>query len=728
MSAITPSGTVVDMQVTANFAGWILLQKDGRILATGDIGAFQSRIQPNGELKFNNDEIAFYKNNLSGGSLITSATMTQTSPDITIESARALAVDYLNGAIYILDGDGDMLFLGKNAKRNLLPKPVASDIYRDMELSPNGDQMFFLTGNGMFFTSGNTSFGASWSDLIAGDKYRDMTLVKSGSVVTQVIITDDDGKLTVVGPKDAAISNLVSLVDTKNIVPGLIRRVKLFPGYSKTIALMEGSGKMHFFSKDDSAIPTDGLIFADEAGINDDRVVQLETTNINLQSVVDSVRSILSGISKSNASLVMPYVAPDYKDKSGADAKGLQQSLQSMFAFWKVKSLSFSSSIKNPFTITNQGDTVTANVSADFVGEFPNIGVVFPTGTTGTTIQLSPSQAALIPLVSDQNMCFREIGDGRAWTIEYWQVNDLGRDAATYISQTDPTGLLDSTAIMYLTEMIPSTRLAITQPISSGPEAPVWIHGRANNADNNLKYGAILVVFRETFIWYQASVPYVTFTYFLGQSLNVPNYDTIPMKFKRQTDGSYKLVSMNLRQVMGVNENTTNLDVTQVDTTITLPAGQVTAGFTSGPFGFKFSSRGEVVTQLKGDADIYHDGTTLFAGSKYGGVMMLPENTDIFSLDPQAYIKTLNWSAVKNNQYDTVQGQDQTTDTTEGVSATLAYGRSYLVISADGKRFGFIQIPVAPTGTGTTTATDTTFQYITFDYRYEDSFILPMNF
>lgn len=728
-SDVRPDGPIVDMQVTANLSGRIVLQKSGRILASGSIGTFQSRLQPNGELSFKSDEIAFYKNSLAGGSLIVSPTPGQ----ITIESARAIAVDFLNEAIYVLDGDGDMLFLGKNAKRNMFPNPVGIDIYRDMELSPAGDQMFFLTGNGMFFTAGAASTIGTWSNLISEDKYRDMELVKTKSGVTNVLITDDDGKVIVVGPSDSTLQSLISLIDIKTIPAGSVRRVKLFPGYTKTIALMEGSGAVHIFTKDNSTIQSDTLIFADQAGIDDDRVVQMATTNINLQSVVDAVKSVINGIKTENVSMIMPYVAPDYKDKSGTDAKGLQTALQSMFDFWDVQDFSVSATnnlggayssllgtLGDPFTLSNQGDTVTANVMVDVDYWYPTMQFTQVGGDSGSTTTLAARTGILIFYPFSQSIRIQKVADGRSWTYELWKITDFGRRGVSLM--TSSTSLAE-TDLQYLTRQLSNKIIGRYQATSAGAEAPMQVDMAVPN--NTISPAGLLIIFEEKFFWQDAEPPLLSITSYLGSSNSTifGLYDQIPFKFKLQADGTYKLVSMNLRQMIRQNQSA-SMPVTS-GSQYNPPLSQLQGQTVNYPSGFSFAKRGVNLTVVRGDSDIWFNGTNIMPGSDKGAVMMLEEGTDIFSIEPESFIKKLNLSMVRLNPHDTAMRTTTSPETAN--SATFIAGRSYFVIAGDGKHFGFVQTPLN-SGVSSGSSTDNTVADITFDFRYEDNWVIPDNF
>jgi hypothetical protein len=712
------NGVVADIEVTPLFSGMIIVQTDGRYLGSGNVGIFQSRLQPNDELLFAADEIAFYANSTAGGAWIESPTTGQ----ITLESVRDVEVDWINGAIYILDGDGDMLLLGKNAKRNLVPEGVGMDLYRDMELSPSGDAMYYLTGNGMFFTRGSASVG-SWSDLIAEDKYRDIELVINNNAVAAVLIINDDGRVTMVG-SDSEINSLLSqVVLPSDVEPGTVRQIKVFPGTPKSLAIMTGSGQVYVFGNKTRTLPTDSYLFADEPGLDDDKIVDLETTSVNLQSVIESVRSIMAGISSEDTSKIMPYVASNYKDRTGADASGLQKSLNAMFNFYEIKSFSESLMVNNAFTIMNNGDEVTANVVVDFVGWYPRIqSLDVEVEDPGSLIRSSGGET--IYFINSQQLYVRELGDGRGWEFEFWKITRFGGDIENLIE-----GTLEDEDYNLLSKTLGNKLLTRYVPTSRGPENPIRINFTVNQT-SLVNPTSLMVWYRQYALNTDAQPPILIYGDYPGYlaSVNAPQFDTIRMKFKRQSDGNFKLIDMNMRQVLNINESA-GLELTENDAEP--PYTQLDGIEIEAPFGFNFMQRGVVPTIISGDADVnLQDAETFRAGSRLGAIMMLPDGTDIYSLDPQAFLKTINMQLVRNNPYDPNR-DTQGGEPTGGYTASVVPGRAYFVIAADGKRFGFIQVPPAQTGTGQpgTGGVIITPEGQTYiDYRFEESWVLPAGF
>ncbi len=704
---------VIDMEVTPTFSGQIAVQVDGQVIGSGDLGSIFARVmQPDGSFKFPENEVFFYKNSLSGGVLISNPTEDQ----ITIESARDVEVDFVNGAIYVLDGDGDMLFLGK-ANTDLRPEPMGIDMYRDMELAPNGKVLYFLTGNGIFSSAGNSAI-SGWSDIVVGDVYRDMSLRTSGGAVTHVVITDSDGNITVLGG-GAVKTTLESLTSDIPIPAGTIRQVKLFPNTDNTIILIEGSGKVHILTNDENVVaPTDQLIFSDQPGLDDDIIVDTETTSINLQSVVDSVRDIIDGFSVENSSQIMAHVSPDYSDKTGADVVGLQKSLNSFFGLYEVQNYSISNANPNNFTVVNQGDTIVAQVIIDLSLWYPTVFYRVPEveqDAIGGTYEGRFLFSSDTRITFDQTISIREVGDGRGWFVELYEIRNYGR-------QQDE--LLDSDTaeyedIIYLLGLTRNNRLATYVPRRIGMDDPMMVNLNINEK-NSLEPYNVLAIFREPYYATDSAPPVFEFTTFQGSFLSSIGFDIVDFEFKPNADGVMKLVSMDMRQVITTNDSQfISVDPTDQQNPLT----DLSDNEVAGPTGFSFKQRGPVKAIFQGDADvIVPDSQTLQGSFPLGGIMMLPEGTNIFTINPSVMVKDeLNRSIVKQNPYD----PNQDTGNVDGVGfvASLLPGRAYFVIAADGIHYGFIQIPEIPGG-----LEDTEDVIIPFDFRYKDSFILPKGF
>ncbi len=712
-SSIESITRVVDMEINSTFSGLIMVQVDGNVLGTGDLGVFRTNLQPNGELLFPQSQIAFYRNSLTGGELILEATESQ----IRIESARDVEVDWTRGAIYVLDGDGDMLYLG-NANTNLRPQPMGIDLYRDMELTPDGNQLYFLTGNGLFSVSGGSSVG-SWSNLVEGDVYRDMSLVIQGNTVSNVVITDENGNITVVG-SGAIKSRLEALKPPASIAPGTVRQVKLFPGDTTMLMLVQGSGQVTVLGGTDPLLPRDGIVFADQAGLEDDQIVDTETTSINLQSIVEAVRSIIDSFNGENTAKIMAMVSPAYKDPTGANAAGLEQSLRQFFDFYEVESFSESRAVPNHFTISNQGNIITAQVMMDLAVNCPGLEYfvtqVDASAVGGETIGRMLFSESGIPF--DQTLRIREVADGRGWVVDIWEIRNFGRRTFELINTQD----VQYDDINYLTRLPNNFRTAIYPVMNEQLDPPISVFLDVDEANPLAPYNVLLVI-RENWLHRNVSPPAFEFSLYDGTvQLGVPQFDRVNFRFQRDASGKIELISMKLRQVMSQNDSQflQGLDQPQQ-----LPLASLDGTQVQYPFGFKFSSRGTYFTVFRGDADfVFLDAGTVQVTNQLGGIMMLPENTDIYAINPIQYVnQNISRATVISNPYDPATQTGGTGVSLPGLSASLVAGRSYFVITSDGKRYGFFQIPpeVNLTQQGT-------FISVPFDYRYEDTFVLPVNF
>jgi hypothetical protein len=268
-------------------------------------------------------------------------------------------------------------------------------------------------------------------------------------------------------------------------------------------------------------------------------------------------------------------------------------------------------------------------------------------------------------------------------------------------------------------------------PTEPGPEGSALVDFDVDEADP-MDFGYMMIVFREQVIYRDWEPPAFQYDQYLGYffSVNIPTMDTMQMEFERQPDGEYKLASMNLRFPLGANE-AENLDFEGDE--ITPIWGELSDLTNEGPFGFDFFRRGIVKTAIPGDADVVYSGEgaegELRVASRAGAIMMLPEGTDIFSIEPESYIDTLNMQTVRANPYD--PNMEPGDDPSGGYVASAIPGRAYFVIAKDGEHYGFIQLAEQQLTTDPTQITDpflSFFEGVTIDYRFEESFVIPDSF
>ena len=228
-----------------------------------------------------------------------------------------------------------------------------------------------------------------------------------------------------------------------------------------------------------------------------------------------------------------------------------------------------------------------------------------------------------------------------------------------------------------------------------------------------------MAIFREPYLTRNAQPPVFEYSTYTGSFLSVSPLEAISYVFSRAEDGSVKLISMNMPQIMSTNDSTYLTVDAESDTEN--PLGSLDGTEIESPFGFSFEQRGPVRAIFRGEADLSsQDGTTLDASFPSGGIMMLPENTDIFTINPSVYVSTnITRTTVKTNPYD----PQRDSLTSNGFQASLVAGRSYLVIAKDGKHYGFITIP-----SNAQSGLDLDPPIIQFEFRYEDAFILPSTF
>lgn len=703
----------VDFEPAPGSVGGIAVQPDGKLFATGDVSIFQSRVQTNQEIIFPADQVVFYNNSIDGATFIVGPSQ----EEITIESARDVEVDFTRGAIYVLDGDGDMLLLGATANQALVPPAVGLDIYRDMELVPTGDDMYFLTGNGIL-TRSLASPQEVWMNLVEDvDTYPDIELVTQGSAVRNVIITDNNGDLTILGPDSGNANTLSSLQllevsGRDEITPGSIRQVKDFPGRNDVLILVSGGGLIHYLASDDLdqiEIPLDTIVFSDEPGLLDDRVVDVETTNVNLTSVIDSIYEVLDAVSNADTETIVSQASPDYRDRNGADLNGLQSSIRSLFEFYQVASFT-QSAIEDSFILNNQGDTITASVTLDVVYYIPTVRYEPPPELDEGAI--APQSSALFlfadePPAFPQSIRVREVFDGRGWNVEFWEINNFGR-LADLIGNENPD-LQDVFALQrYPGNLLLGTYAPMSRTVD--PRQNIRVSRDSigfNNSD-------ILVFFREQFIAQDYLPPMMEFTFYTTQFIAVSAAVEMNFEYERQDDGTFLMTSMTLPQILGENSE----DLTVFDADLSRAYQELEGLEVEAPFGFSFEDRGPVITSIEGIADFVLTGDSISPIHPSGAVMMLPEGTDIFTFNIETFLDEITRAQVFFNPFDPNQ------DAQDPGTSSIEPGRAYFVITRDGRHFGLIQLD--DEFSGTDLGLDSTFLF--FDYRYEESFELPSNF
>ena len=709
---VAGTGLVVDMETTPGITGMIAVQQNGTVLGFGDVGIFQGSVQDNGALIFPASDTVFLSNQLDSSELIVDPTPGQ----IQIENARDVEVDFLNGGIYVLDGDGDMLYLG-NADTEIQPPAVGIDVYRDMEIDPTGNQLYFLAGNGML-AQGKGSPQIIWSDMVENlDQYPDMELATSEQAVTHFIITNMDGNITSLnrgGSPGGPFSGfaLQPVREDEEITPGSVRQVKLFPGFEDVLLLIEGSGFTHYLSEspiDPREVPNDSFVFADDPGLDDDRITDVETATVNLQSVVESVRSILRAMRDENMQEILSFAAPDYFDRNGADLNGLQRSLRSLFSTYEVAGFDESRSEPNSFVLNNQGDRVSVSVILDFLYFYPNAIYQVPDVETGT---VAASQSAYMHFVEEpptipQTVRIREVLDGRGWNIEIWQITDVGRQFDEIISE-EP----EFDDVQLLTRRLDNQLLGTYVPMDRRDEDPLFIDVPEDLVDTFQPY-YLLFVFDEQFFNQRLAPPALEIVSYNGSLFGSTGGINVEFVFERQEDGAFKMTSMLTPQIIGENDQdfdiSEGLDQTLIEQIDDLEVEQ--------PFGFNFDARGPVITMFPGAADVVLTADGLSVTDPAGAIMMLREGTDIFSINPENFLQTISRTTLFTNPFD-----PEPTDA-PGRSASLQPGRAYFVISRDGRHYGFIQLneqqPLEDLAD---------FELATFNYRYQDDFVLPEGF
>ena len=711
LAELSNTDDVVDIEPTLSFTGSIGVQRNGVVLAAGDVGVFLSQLQDNGTLLFARENTAFLKNSVDGAELIAAPTTTQ----ITLDNVRDIEVDFANAAIYVLDGDGDMLYLGKKANTDLRPSAVGLDIYRDMELTPRGDNIYFLTGNGMV-TLADDPNGVVWSDLQEDvDYYTDLELVIQSNNVANVVIVNKNGGIHVTGngPGTALKSAYWQpQLPSEVIDEGTIRQVKVFPGIYDRYILVEGGGEIHYFGAEEIPLdetPDDAFIFPDTPGLDEDIVVDVETGTVNLQSVVETVHEILAAMNDEDAGRIASYAAPDYFDKNGATVSGLKKTWDTLFSFAEIISISESRATDNSFTLSNEGDTVRASVLLDMSYYTPQIRYDAVSIQTNTVVPETIARMWFTDRrpATGQTMRIRDVLDGRAWLVDIYLIKNFGRSFPDFSSNQDP----EFQVFNELIHLTGNKLIGTYAPKKEGVDEPKFIKVPDLGP---FEQNGILFVYREQFLRRNRTQPILEVTWYPGDRISATGFNQVDFVFKRSSDGLFRMTSMSSRIILGENDRdfdfSNGINQTLLSEISDLEVQQ--------PWGFSFADRGPVIVTFAADGDLVLTGDFFSITDPRGGIMMLPENTDIFALNPETFLQTISRSDVLANVNDPNQVD------IFGQQASYIPGRSYFVIARDGKHYGFIQVPE----TIATNPDAVDFNIALFDFRYQDDFILPNDF
>ncbi|HQO35725.1 MAG TPA: hypothetical protein PLG59_13760, partial [bacterium] len=687
VTALGGTTLAIDMELTADYSGAAVLATDGRVFAIGNVGVFSDKIAADGEIVFPSNPI----DNPSSG--------------VTMNSACDLEVDFERGTIFILDMDGDFVVLGTEPSRNLAPtiRLPGVDIYRDMELTPDGEGMYFLTFAGDIYGSGTAS-GYNRSLGFGQDLARDIEPVIAGNGVSGIIALDAYGRMYGLG------ADLPPYRPPVSDEP-LFRSMAKIAGKERAYLLADGGGHVYAATHEAILMPKDAALFGDEPGMQDDRVVDIESAAYNLRDIPGLINDLLLAYANEDTKSILALTSSDYSDVQGMNRAKLSTSLGNFFDFYHMKSMRVGVA-EDALMVTFQGNKVIVAAQVETTYFLPQVNRLVPeveeTQTVYADIQGFPNEGgseAGFPF--SQTVTMREVGDGRGWNLSVYDIDNTMNQSLTEFSWDEFEGAENTTKLQSLIAAPGNRRVEYFGFQSKGPERQRRIKfnyhgpGRLNTfmfwfqqMVYNIYYGPPVM----EIIWYQGDIASWQSDAFEIQMENI--------------NGKFQITSIRMPQRLRVNTNGSEISANSESE----PAPLEDELEVEIPDGFSFTSGSMVVTLQPGDADIVLESAERLAvTNKNQGIMNLGKSIDIFAVSAQELLNSISRFNVMVDNLDT--------EANSVFSTNVVPGNSYFVILRDGVHFALMRILQRLDLEEGETAEE-----IYFEWVYRSDFVLPKNF
>ena len=715
--ALGGTNLAIDMELSPDYAGAVVLATDGRVFAVGNVGLFSERVAADGEIVFENNPIS----DPTSGTLI--------------NHARDVEVDFERGAIYILDMDGDFVSLGPGPQPQLAPsvRIPGFDLYRDMELTPDGRGMYFLTFSGDLSTTGSAGGGSSLG--FKDDLARDMELVVAGGGVAGVVALDAFGQLYAIGG-----TNVPPHLPSPSTEP-VFRSLTRIANTADSYLLAEGGGRVHAATRELLILPRDVAIFGDEPGMTDDRIVDIEAGAFNLRDIPQILALLFGGFTsedmagilaqgkrttkavhpllpagaftREDTAGILALTSDSYLDEQGMDRARFAASLRNFFDYFEIRSLTLAPG-QGSVNVSFQGSKVIVDALVDWVYFDPQIDRFRPTesavGQVESNITGFPADGGSAPgFPFSQTITIRDVGDGRGWNLEIWEIANMLNQPVDQFTFSQFQGAQMVSQLKRLRASPGNRMLAFFPFMSRGEEhrtrLRVPYHGRDGLNSLMFRYQqysdrGIYAPPAMEMLWYTGIMS-------LGSSVFGIQMENI--------DGQFKITSLRMPQRLYVNSNGPSVSAESV-----VQGGGIALGDTvtvESPEGFSFTDGSMVPTIQPGDADLILESDTRLAVTRpTQGIMNLGANIDIFSLSTRDLLNTINLLTVLSDPLDT--------DPNTLYSTTAAEDNSYFVILRDGEHFALMTIVEMPDPTAAAGA----ITGIQFEWVFRDNFVLPPDF
>ncbi|MFH1742103.1 MAG: hypothetical protein ABIH23_24130, partial [bacterium] len=688
ITALGGTSLAIDMELAPKYAGAVVLATDGRVFGVGNVGLFSERVATDGEIVFANNPID------------------DPASGLTIDYARDIEVDFERGIIYILDKDGDFVSLGSTPTRNLAPSVVSPgvDLYRDMELAPSGEGMYFLTYNGRIYATGAASGGGG--DLgFTSDLARDMELVTTeAGGVSGVAVMDAFGRLYSIG--GAQLPPYRPVVSQEPIYRSLARVVSAKNSY----LLVEGGGRVASATSESFFLPYDTAIFGDQPGMQDDRVVDVETAAFNLRDIPLIINGLFDAMTRENTSAVVALTASSYLDEHGMNRKKFTGSMQQFFDYYHMISMRVGVA-QDSMLVSFQGNKVIVELMVEITYFLPRVTRLAPesdqTQRVYTDIQMFPSEQGGAGLPFSQTIRVQDVGDGRGWELHIYDIDNTLDMFPSEFNGEEFEGAEGTSRLKQLISVPGNERIAYFSFLSDGPEKVKRLDFNYNGPS---RLNSLLFLFKQTFFNLMYAPPVMEALWYLGNLASWPS-DAFRIEMEN-VGGEFKITSLRMPQRMRVNSNGTAISANS-ETPFPPLEPQLEVEI---PDGFSFTDGAMVPTLQPGDADIILETQgRLAVTQRQQGIMNLGNNIDIFSLSPQDLLRIISRFDVLSDPLDLERNT--------AYSTNVLPGNSYFVILRDGVHFALLRIlPQLGAGEGEE------LQDIFFEWVAREDFVLPRNF
>jgi hypothetical protein len=458
-------------------------------------------------------------------------------------------------------------------------------------------------------------------------------------------------------------------------------------------------------------MPKDAAVFGDEPGMQDDRVVDIESASYNLRDIPGLINDLMLAYSSEDTKSIVALTASSYSDDQGMNRAKLSSSLGGFFDFYHMKSMRVGTA-QDALMVTFQGNKVIVTAQVETTYFLPQVNRLVAEIEEGQTvyadIQGFPNTSGSEPgFPFSQTVTIREVGDGRGWNLSVYDIDNILNQSLTDFSWDEFEGAENTTKLKALIAAPGNRRVEYFGFQSKGPERQRRVkfsyHGPG-------RLNTFMFWFQQMVYSIYYGPPVMEMIWYPG---DIASWRSSAFQFQMENiNGKFQITGIRMPQRMRVNSNGTEISANS-DT----EPGPLEAELeVEIPDGFSFSDGAMVVTLQPGDADIVLESADRLAvTSKNQGIMNLGSSTDIFAISAQELLNSVSRFSVLTDSLDT--------EANTVFSTNVVPGNSYFVILRDGVHFALMRILQRldlPQGE--------TPEEIYFVWVCRSDFVLPKNF